>query len=138
MANKHRDIDKDQLQDIASEYCDECINFKKKMITKSGNKIEMQDRQIPTVDYFLKHWMRKKHPEFHKIMLSDRQFYRAMKDEEHPLSQTIKNIRRQFDAIAVDIVANEGKGIFYAKNRLGMTDRIQQYSYDKITMSFKD
>jgi hypothetical protein len=27
--------------------------------------------------------------------------------------------------LAADIVANEGKGIFYAKNRLGMHDRQQ-------------
>jgi hypothetical protein len=27
-----------------------------------------------------------------------------------------------FTALATDIVANEGKGIFYAKNKLGMTD----------------
>jgi hypothetical protein len=26
--------------------------------------------------------------------------------------------------LAIDVVANEGKGIFYAKNKLGMTDRI--------------
>jgi hypothetical protein len=29
-----------------------------------------------------------------------------------------------FDAFAEDVVANEGKGIFYAKNRLGMTDKV--------------
>jgi hypothetical protein len=29
-------------------------------------------------------------------------------------------------SLAVDVVANEGKGIFYAKNHLDMTDRIQQ------------
>lgn len=124
MANKHRDIDKEQLEEIAFEYCDECIHFKKKYLTKSGKEIEITDRQIPTVDYFLNHWMRRKHSEFHEIMISDRQFYRAMKDEKHPLSQTIKNIRAQFDAIAENIVANEGKGIFYAKNRLGMTDKV--------------
>jgi hypothetical protein len=36
---------------------------------------------------------------------------------------TIKNIEGIFDALSIDIVANEGKGIFYAKNKLGMTDR---------------
>jgi hypothetical protein len=38
---------------------------------------------------------------------------------------TIKNIEGIFKALATDIVANEGKGIFYAKNRLGMTDKAQ-------------
>ena len=47
-----------------------------------------------------------------------------MKDQDHPLSDTIKRIDELFNALALDIVANEGKGIFYAKNKLGMTDRI--------------
>jgi hypothetical protein len=33
-----------------------------------------------------------------------------------------------FRALATDIVANEGKGIFYAKNYLGMTDKVQTES----------
>jgi hypothetical protein len=41
------------------------------------------------------------------------------------LSNTIKSIDDQFNALATDIVANEGKGIFYAKNKLGMTDKQQ-------------
>lgn len=36
---------------------------------------------------------------------------------------TIKRISDLFIALAIDIVANEGKGIFYAKNKLGMTDK---------------
>jgi hypothetical protein len=48
-----------------------------------------------------------------------------MKNKEHPLSNTIKSIDDQFNALATDIVANEGKGIFYAKNKLGMTDKQQ-------------
>jgi hypothetical protein len=27
--------------------------------------------------------------------------------------------------LAVDVVANEGKGIFYAKNHLDMTDKVE-------------
>ena len=39
---------------------------------------------------------------------------------------TIKRIDDLFQALATNIVANEGKGIFYAKNKLGMTDKQQQ------------
>jgi spore maturation protein CgeB len=54
----------------------------------------------------------------------ERQYiYDIMKNEAHPLSDTFKKIREHFDAISEDVVANEGKGIFYAKNRLGMHDR---------------
>jgi hypothetical protein len=40
-------------------------------------------------------------------------------------SDTIKKIDDTFQSLAADIVANEGKGIFYAKNKLGWTDKIQ-------------
>jgi hypothetical protein len=39
---------------------------------------------------------------------------------------TIKEIDDLFKALAADIVANEGKGIFYAKNKLNWTDKVQQ------------
>ena len=44
-----------------------------------------------------------------------------------PLKQTtaLKKIDETFQALAADIVANEGKGIFYAKNKLGWTDKMQ-------------
>jgi hypothetical protein len=45
--------------------------------------------------------------------------------EDKLKSETIKKIDELFKALASDIVANEGKGIFYAKNRLGMHDRQQ-------------
>jgi hypothetical protein len=37
---------------------------------------------------------------------------------------TIKKIDDLFQSLAADIVANEGKGIFYAKNKLGWTDKM--------------
>jgi len=45
--------------------------------------------------------------------------------EDKLKSDTIKRIDELFKGLASDIVANEGKGIFYAKNRLGMHDRQQ-------------
>ena len=54
--------------------------------------------------------------------MNTKAWHKVMKDETHPLCDTLKNIREYFDAVAEDIVANEGKGIFYAKNRLGMRD----------------
>ena len=61
-----------------------------------------------------------------------------MKNEEHPLSNTIKSIDNQFKALAEDIVANEGKGIFYAKNRLGMSDKVDSRNdtTNKITVEY--
>lgn len=122
---KYRDINQDRLKELAEAYCDECITHTKEYMTNSGKAYSQEDRYIPTVEYFIYHWLRRNHKEFYDNMLKRSQFYKAMKEEEHPLSDTIKNIRELFDGVAVDIVANEGKGIFYAKNRLGMTDRMQ-------------
>jgi len=52
-------------------------------------------------------------------------YYNWLNDEREGESNkekfnTIKRIDKLFKSLAEDIVANEGKGIFYAKNRLGM------------------
>jgi hypothetical protein len=120
MANKHRDIDKDELLQMAYNYCDYCIASTKEIATNSGVK-QVKERHIPTVSYFLLHYLRREHFDFYQRT----NWYDAMKDETHPLSNTIKGIDNDFNALARDIVANEGKGIFYAKNKLGMHDRQQ-------------
>jgi hypothetical protein len=51
-------------------------------------------------------------------------YYEWLKGSNDQKSNTIKSIDDNFQALAVDIVANEGKGIFYAKNKLGMTDKV--------------
>jgi len=118
MANNYRDIDKDQLLEYAQEYVNECINNYKQHATGSGKVVEIKDRNVPTYKYFILHWLKNK-----DIDIYGRQhIYKVLKDETHPLCDTLKNIREYFDAVAEDIVANEGKGIFYAKNRLGMRD----------------
>jgi hypothetical protein len=56
------------------------------------------------------------------------------------LSDTIKTIDNDFNALARDIVANEGKGIFYAKNKLGMHDRqqVETRTVDKFDFDVND
>lgn len=123
MANKHRDIDIDQLKEYSLQYCDECIDNTNEVATSSGKVLDIKQRHIPTIRYFLLHWIRRTHPDFY--MLKKSQFYASFKDETHPLSDAIKEIDNDFKSLATDIVANEGKGIFYAKNALGMHDRQQ-------------
>jgi len=131
MANKHRDIDIDELTKYSLEYCDECIENTNEVATSSGKILEIRNRHLPTIKYFLLHWLRREHPEFY--MLKRTQFYEALKSDTHPLSNTIKALDEDFKALAEDIVANEGKGIFYAKNRLGMHDKqhIENKTVDK-------
>lgn len=132
MANNYRDIDIDKLIEYSLEYCDECINAKKEVATGSGKIVDLKERYLPTINYFLLHWLRREKSEFY--MLKRSQFYLAKKDENHPLSDTIKNISDDFDALAEDIVANEGKGIFYAKNKLGWTDKLQNENKTSISI----
>ena len=115
-----------ELPDKAWEYIEECINNTKEFATNSGKIVEIKDRHIPTIDYFLRVWL----PINWKDTISRETWYTWLnqKDEEgqpSAKSDTIKGIDDIFKAVATDIVANEGKGIFYAKNRLGMTDKMK-------------
>ena len=86
MANKHRNIDKDELLEMAYRYCDYCISSTKEIATNSGVK-QVKERHIPTVSYFLLHWLRREHFDFY----CRDNWYHAMKNETHPLSDTIKD-----------------------------------------------
>lgn len=123
----------DDLQQLADEYCDYCINSTKEVATGSGKIVEVRERHLPTTAYFLLHWLRRNHFDFYKRA----NFYTAMNKSDHPYSDTIKSIDEQFNALARDIVANEGKGIFYAKNKLGMTDKIQEIGDKEIVVKVK-
>ena len=102
-------------------YIQECLSNKKEMVNNKGTVTEIKDRHIPTIDYFLRIWM----PLNHQQTIVRSTWYKWLNDENDSKSNTIKSIDNEFKALAADIVANEGKGIFYAKNRLGMTDRQQ-------------
>lgn len=121
MANNFRKIDADQLWELATEYMDECINAVQEQATGSGKIVKIKSRHIPTIGYFCDHWIRRKDIDFY----TRQHFHKVINIDEHPLCATIKSIDDKFRSLATDIVANEGKGIFYAKNRLGMTDRQQ-------------
>jgi hypothetical protein len=127
MAKPSTDITPQELEELAYAYIDECLGNKKEHATNSGKVIEVKDRHIPTVDYFLRIWIPKQgKPTIHRST-----YYNWLNDESEKESNnlkfdTIKNIDELFKTLATDIVANEGKGIFYAKNRLGMSDRVEQ------------
>ena len=61
-------------------------------------------------------------------------YYNWLRSENPEIMDTIKNIEGMFNALALDIVANEGKGIFYAKNKLGMSDKeVERKEIEPIT-----
>lgn len=113
----------------AEEYIEECLTNTRKHVAGSGKVVDVKDRHIPTIKYFLHIWLPRKLGE----TINRDTYYTWLKSEDETKSDTIKGIDDLFKALAEDIVANEGKGIFYAKNRLGMHDKqhIEQKSVDK-------
>lgn len=124
----------DNLEQYAFEYIEECEKHTTQKATPSGKVVDVKDRHIPTVNYFLMFWLVKNKGEsFHRstwyewlsLEQSD-----EFDDEKNLLikkkSDTIKKINKLFESFAVDVVANEGKGIFYAKNKLKMSDKIDK------------
>ena len=124
--NTRHEITPEQLEQYAFQYIKECINNRREHPTPSGNVVLIKDRHLPTIAYFLKIWL----PLNGKPTLCRSTYYKWLKCEDISVSYTIKNIEGMFNALAIDIVANEGKGIFYAKNKLGMTDKVEQNNID--------
>ncbi len=110
-----------EIEQLAYNYIDECINNKKEHATASGRIVLITDRHIPTIDYFLRIWIAKQG----KPTICRTTYYNWLNGYNEDKLNTIKRIEGLFIALAIDIVANEGKGIFYAKNKLGMTDKAQ-------------
>ena len=119
MANFKSDEFIIRLGEYATKYISECIAHTKEVVSGSGKVIEVRDRHIPTIDYFLNIWI----PLLNMETIARKTYYEWLKSEDELRSNTIKRINDDFKALATDIVANEGKGIFYAKNRLGMHDK---------------
>lgn len=120
MATPKAKLSLQHLEQLAERYIDNCLTYKKQQATASGKIVEIPDRQIPTIDYFLRIWI----PRIGEPTIARSTYYRWLNDNTNQAKQdTIKKIEGLFKALATDIVANECKGIFYAKNRLGMSDK---------------
>ena len=122
MATPKTQITPPEIEQLAYDYINECINNKKENPTASGKVVLIKDRHLPTIDYFLKIWI----PKQGKPTINRSTYYRWLNDTNNiDKCNTIKRVEGVFIALAIDIVANEGKGIFYAKNKLGFTDKAQ-------------
>ena len=121
-----------EIEQLAYTYIDECLENKRENPTASGRVVLIKDRHIPTIDYFLRIWIVKKG----KPTICRTTYYNWLNGGDEDKLNTIKNIEGVFKALAIDIVANEQKGIFYAKNKLGMSDKQQIYRIE--TPLFKE
>lgn len=146
MAKPSVDISLEELESLAYDYIQECLSNTKEHVTVKGDIIPVRDRHIPTIGYFLRIWL----PSKGKPTMNRSTFYEWLgynpKDEDtsdkanrhRAKSNAIKKIDNLFKDLATDIVANEGKGIFYAKNKLGMTDKQHLLNDVKVTPMFGD
>ena len=120
MATPKTMIEPQELESLAWQYINECINNTKEHPTASGKLVNIKDRMIPTISYFLKIWI----PLKGSPTISRATFYNWLKNDNNPDKlDTIESIGQLFEALAIDIVANEGKGIFYSKNKLNFSDK---------------
>ena len=108
------------LPNYAQQYVEVCLNHSKEVATGSGKIVNQKERHIPTIAYFLNVWL----PLLKFDTIARKTYYAWRKGDCELKSNTIKNIDELFQSLAGDIVANEGKGIFYAKNKLGWSDKI--------------
>lgn len=124
----------DDLMRVAYEYVEHCLNHTKEVAT-SRKVVTVRERHLPTIAYFLNIYI----PMFSTLKNTiDRSWYYRIKAEEsHPLNLTIKSIDELFRALATDIVGNEGKGIFYAKNYLNMRDTPKDEAPQQHEIKFK-
>lgn len=118
----HKSIDFiEALPEYANQYIEICLNHTKEVATGSGKIVEQKERHIPTIAFFLNIWL----PRNVGNSIARKTYYEWLNGSDELKSNTIKKIDDLFLALAGDIVANEGKGIFYAKNKLGWTDKLQ-------------
>ena len=111
-----------QLLVLAETYIDECLSHTVQEVSQ-GRVVEKLNRHIPTIDFFLRIWIPRNYER--RDTIKRQTYYRWLNWTNTEKQRVIYNIDEAFKALARDIVANEGKGIFYAKNRLGMHDRQQ-------------
>lgn len=114
-----KNLDPKQIIDAAWEFIEQCENFTEEVATPRG-AIEIKRRKIPTRDYFLSIWLKRKGIRFY----APSTFSEILKCPDAEAYELCRDIDELFKSLAVDIVANEAKGIFWAKNALGMTDRV--------------
>lgn len=118
-----------KLLELAKQYVKECEEHVKET-TAAYKIVELKDRKLPTIDYFIHIWL----PKHSDEIIKKTAFYDWLKGDDQVKTNCIKEIQTIFKALATDIVANEGKGIFYAKNALNMTDHQTTDSEIKVTI----
>lgn len=112
--------DPEMLESLAYDYVQDCEGYHTEKLANNGQVVKLKDRKIPTIKYFLMVWI----PSRGAPLVSRNTYYRWIREKGDD-AVIFKGIKDLFDAVAIDIIANDNKGagaIFYGK-QIGMTDR---------------
>ena len=128
------EITPEQLEKYAWLYVEECLYRTKQIATNAGVIVNLPERQVPTISFFLRIWL----PYKKGTTLCRATYYNWLNREEDAATldttkNKMRNIEEMFKAVAIDILANDNKGagmIFYCKNKLGFHDRHEVQNSD--------
>ena len=109
-----------ELPELAWQYMNECELAVKEFATNKG-AVEIKARRIATINYFFLIWL----PKHSDETINRQTYYNWFKSKQDGKAEIVNYINDLFEALAESIVANEGNGIFYAKNKMGWTDKVQ-------------
>ena len=110
-----------ELLEYAWDYIEYCENYTIEKMSASGRVVQIKERKIPVISYFLKVWL----PMNKQATISRSTFYNWMSDDSNLDTKKIEGL---FNSLTTDIIANalSTKGQFYAKNKLNWSDAPSQ------------
>lgn len=111
----------DRLEEYAWEYIEECLENTKEQLSNKGDVVDVKERNNPTIDYFLRIWILRTYGK--KATMNRGTWYRWLSIKNSRKQTLINNIESTFNALNLNIAANEGKGIAYLKYKFGWTDK---------------
>jgi hypothetical protein len=113
----------DKLEEYSWEYIEECLENTKEQLSNKGDIREIKERNNPTIDFFLRIWIPRTYGK--KATMNRATWYRWLDMKNKRKKTLIENIEKTFNALNLNIAANEGKGIAYLKHKFGWTDKIE-------------
>ena len=110
-----------ELENLAWLYVQDCENHTIQKIAPSGKVVNIIERKIPTVNYFLRIWI----PAKGKPTISRTTYYRWLNSPDAETKVTLNAVEGLLEALATDVIANSSnnRGNFYARNKLGWRDQ---------------
>lgn len=112
-----------KLEEYAWEYIEECLENTKEQLSNKGDVIDIKERNNPTIDFFLRIWILRTYGK--KATMNRATWYRWLNMKNTRKQALINDIESTFNALNLNIAANEGKGIAYLKHKFGWTDKSQ-------------